>query len=651
MTVHIRLPAFARAVLTVLASVGPFILVGGGSPAAAAPNRAESGAAAYVATTPCRVLDTRRTGDRLAGGATLTIDIAGSNCEIPSRAVAVAAVITAAEPAAPGHLIVWPAGTRRPVASVVNYDPRRALARANTVTARLSSAGGLSVYSLAASHVVVDIMGYWIPSEARSSGRAVAVGPKRILDTRVTRQRLPQGGTITVDVLAAGVPADAVAAFVNITVADPAAPGHVTAWSGAQQRPTASVLNYSSRDIRAGGTIVPLAAGKFTVYSHAAADVVVDVSGYITGRSAEATTDGLFVPVTPRRLLDTRLDTTPIFPAGNMEVAYRSNAALGSINVTMTQSWDAGWVRAIPSGTETSYGAASTSSVNTAHPNQTAANLSITPVAERGVAFTSSHGSHLVVDEYGYFVGQPSPSSHPSWDNPSPVKTKRRVVIISDSAMAGIRWNGALGALKGFVAEHDLESCRRLYAPSCDGREGYAPPTAFEEIELHAPPGPDDILVIAVGYNDWHANFEADITKVLGAARARGYQHIVWVTLRADNGYHLPRSGLKSNYRQMNDIVTSLAAGATWPELSIWNWEAYTSRVAPNTWFTADGVHQNTVGSFGAADWLSRHVAHVDSRPCPKPYGRLELPTPCPNPDTMPVRFGFYPALANLYGL
>ena len=37
----------------------------------------------------------------------------------------------------------------------------------------------------------------------------------------------------------------------------------------------------------------------------------------------------------------------------------------------------------------------------------------------------------------------------------------RSATIISDSAMAGIRWNGALGGFRGFNADDRLESCRR----------------------------------------------------------------------------------------------------------------------------------------------------------------------------------------------
>ena len=68
------------------------------------------------------------------------------------------------------------------------------------------------------------------------------------------------------------------------------------------------------------------------------------------------------------------------------------------------------------------------------------------------------------------------------------VSRPRQVTIISDSAMAGVRWNGALGGFRGFDAVPLLESCRRLVHRSCNGREGYRPRTAYAEI-LAQPPG------------------------------------------------------------------------------------------------------------------------------------------------------------------
>jgi hypothetical protein len=242
-----------------------------------------------------------------------------------------------------------------------------------------------------------------------------------------------------------------------------------------------------------------------------------------------------------------------------------------------------------------------------------------------------------------------TPDKPPIRDTPpgnTPV-TNRRVVIISDSAMAGIRWSGALSGLRGFNAETYLESCRRLVAPSCRGREGYAPPTAAQHIGLVAPAGPLDILVIAVGYNDDHTRFPTDFNTVMAAARARGFQQTAWVTYRSDVTYSPPAATRASNYWYMNRVLRAAVRSGRHPDLQLWDLNRYT-RTA-NGWFTADGVHETPLGAWGVADWLSRHVAAIDRRRCPAPWTvGADNRGPCRMPDRLPQRWGM-PAIADLY--
>jgi hypothetical protein len=52
--------------------------------------------------------------------------------------------------------------------------------------------------------------------------------------------------------------------------------------------------------------VVPLSAdGSITLFAQTATYLIVDVLGYFTGPTAPVSTDGLFVPVSPARLLDT----------------------------------------------------------------------------------------------------------------------------------------------------------------------------------------------------------------------------------------------------------------------------------------------------------------------------------------------------------
>ena len=40
------------------------------------------------------------------------------------------------------------------------------------------------------------------------------------------------------------------------------------------------------------------------------------------------------------------------------------------------------------------------------------------------------------------------------------------------------------------------------------------------------------------------------------------------------------------------------------------------------------------VGSYGAADYISRHLAHLENRACPMPWAVGQaVDVPCPDPD------------------
>ena len=231
------------------------------------------------------------------------------------------------------------------------------------------------------------------------------------------------------------------------------------------------------------------------------------------------------------------------------------------------------------------------------------------------------------------------------------VLTPRRATIISDSAMAGVRWNGALGGFRGFAADARLESCRRLVDSSCRGREGYRPTTALTEITRLSTPGPDDVLVIAVGYNDIDTRFAVQARQVLDAAVGHGFSTIAWVTYREDVSYRLPSDTRRaiSNYRSMNAELRAIVATGAFPQLQLWDLDEY-SRATPG-WFTSDGVHELRRGSWGVADWISRKMAFVSGLPCPMPWTPTSLQDqPCVDPNAVRPARG-YPDIDGLYEL
>lgn len=223
----------------------------------------------------------------------------------------------------------------------------------------------------------------------------------------------------------------------------------------------------------------------------------------------------------------------------------------------------------------------------------------------------------------------------------------RRVLMIGDSSAAGMRWTaGASEPLQGAEFTADLESCRRLVAESCIGREGHRPATALDVIEWHADEG-HDTLVMLTGYNDIDEDFEAAFDQIVAAATSNGIRTILWTTYREDVGYELP-DGAATSYAAMNELVRARADAAGQPELHVLDWWTYTAEA--DDWFADDGVHTTDAGAYGLADLVSRSLAALDGVPCPAPWRPGEqVDDPCPTPYGLPSERGGVPPVAELH--
>jgi Fibronectin type III domain len=140
-------------------------------------------------------------------------------------------------------------------------------------------------------------------------GAYQALPPARILDTRAGTALGP-GGSLNVQVTGhGGVPSAGVSAVVlNVTATNTTAAGYLMVWPAGVPRPLASNLNWV-----AGQTVPNLVevalgtGGQVSVYNAAgSADVVFDVAGYVTTPTMTPPAAGLYNPVVPIRVLDTR---------------------------------------------------------------------------------------------------------------------------------------------------------------------------------------------------------------------------------------------------------------------------------------------------------------------------------------------------------
>jgi hypothetical protein len=119
---------------------------------------------ALVPLTTQRVLDTRSgiAGNRkgaLRAGRSASVRV-GGKAGVPVNAVAAVLSVAALSPRAAGVLVVWPAGTRRPHATNVQFAPGRTTS--NTVIVPLSAGGRVDVYngSRRAVNVTAAVTGY-----------------------------------------------------------------------------------------------------------------------------------------------------------------------------------------------------------------------------------------------------------------------------------------------------------------------------------------------------------------------------------------------------------------------------------------------------------------------------------------------------------
>ena len=114
------------------------------------------------------------------------------------------------------------------------------------------------------------------------------VTPCRVLDTRLSGTPLVSGVTSVFTAAGlCGVPADAVAVMINVTVFEPPSFGHVTLFPGDGSLPATSTLNFQSGVTRANNAIIPLAtdaaqtlAAQVFLAGGGQAQLIVDVFGY-----------------------------------------------------------------------------------------------------------------------------------------------------------------------------------------------------------------------------------------------------------------------------------------------------------------------------------------------------------------------------------
>ena len=271
-------------------------------------------ATTFFSITPARLLDTR-SGNGLSGKLTAghpgTFKVAGRG-GIPSNATAVTGNVTVANPSAGYAVYLGPVPLVAPFTSTVNFN--KGETKGNSLTVALGSGGTLSATYLAGAgataDVVFDATGYFVPNT--TGARYHPLAPARLLDTRFGNglgKSLTANTPATFQVTGrAGIPSSAIAVTGNVTVVNSTNAWAVYLGPKPDAAPTTSTINFTAGQVKGNSLTVALGSGgtlSATYISTAGnkTDLVFDVTGYY----AKDTTGARFTPLTPARLLDTRV--------------------------------------------------------------------------------------------------------------------------------------------------------------------------------------------------------------------------------------------------------------------------------------------------------------------------------------------------------
>ena len=548
----------------------------------------------------CRLLDTRNdprfAASPPAPGTQIVVPVAGT-CGVPEEADAVAVALTSMAATRTGWLAVYPTAAGWPGISSLNLAAGET--RANGSVLGLDGNGSLTVLTNAGGHITLDVGAAFVPSTSTTAGRFVATAVSRLVDTRATG-RPAAGGAVRV-ALPAGVPADATALAVNLTTTESGGAGFFTAYpAGASRPPTAVLQSDGAGQTRATTVVVPVSGSGFDVYTSRGDHVIIDIAGYFTGPSAVASSEGLFTPMPPARLVDTRLDRPPLHPGGTRQFATTgiTGASVAAVvaTVTLVQARAAGWALAYPA--QTPFPDAST--LNAAR-SETVANQALVPVSTTGLAVFSSGGTDLVVDITGAFTGAPRRATEAPAPNPEPPRGPGRTLIVGDSVAAVFQYAPrSLDQLQGLDYVLEVRSCRRTVGPSGCAFSNVRPPDGLTGINNAR--GPIDTIVMATGYNDWHAAMPGMIDQIMSAARRRGVEQVYWLTLSArGNGDYFK---YRDNYQRINQHLHD--AAARMPDLAVLDWNAHSA--GRSGWFNADGIHLTPAGGAELARFIRSSV-------------------------------------------
>ncbi len=404
----------------------------------------------YVALTPSRVMNSKAnlgiTG-AIAPSVPASFQVtnlvpADASRNVPVNATAVTGVLSVSASTCGGFVALMPAANNAPTTSTINFPTGDA--RSTGVTVPLGTGGKLWVTYVAPAttngkrnsvQVIFDVTGYF----AAGTGGAMyySLTPNRILDSRPTGSGHTNTGLSGVFVTgvartfqvtgrtpavpSTNVPATAVAVTGTLTVTGQTAAGLLTLEPDALAAPPTASLYFPKGDNRATSLTVKLGAGgklsvTFTSSTvGATTNVIFDVTGYF----APSASGAMYVPLTPNRLVDSRIKlgltaAVPNRSARTFTVWNRvsadvtKNVPTGATAVTgtltVTRQTYPGWLALTP--TPNNNPPTSTLNFPKGDNRATGVTVPLSSLGKLSVTYGAIAGAytHVVFDVSGYFV-------------------------------------------------------------------------------------------------------------------------------------------------------------------------------------------------------------------------------------------------------
>lgn len=214
----------------------------------------------------------------------------------------------------------------------------------------------------------------------------------------------------------------------------------------------------------------------------------------------------------------------------------------------------------------------------------------------------------------------------------APESARPRVLLVGDSTLLAVEAFNAVSGFGGFSGVLDTKSCRTLGIPSCGSKP--VPPNTVEAIR--SAEGPFDIVVVMAGYDEWWTSFPNSVREVGDQARAQGAETLLVLNYREGVGYVAPDGRTATEaFERNNETLREFEASGEIPELVVADWFGYTSVPEADGLLSDDGIHLTKDGAWAVTDYISRWVAHLSDRPCPRETEPTDAV--CENPDVSGV--------------